>query len=61
MELSEVDLNAARATFRTRNVEACKRGLPACDPSLLTGPEMAMVTTAYQQRRSLKRPAQSKP
>jgi hypothetical protein len=32
-------------------VEACKRGLPACDPSLLTGPEMASVTAAFQQRR----------
>jgi hypothetical protein len=33
-------------------VEACKRGLPACDPSLLTGPEMAAVAVASQQRRA---------
>jgi hypothetical protein len=27
-------------------------GLPACDPSLLTGPEMASVMSAFQQRRN---------
>jgi hypothetical protein len=38
--------------YRTSNVEACKRGLPTCDPSLLTGPEMASVVAYFQQRRS---------
>jgi len=45
-------LNAARSAFHTRNVEGCKRGLPICDPSLLTGPEMAAVSAASQQRRA---------
>ena len=48
--------------FRSRNMEACKRGLPACDPSLLTGPEIALVAIAFQQRHPPKKqPPQSKP
>jgi len=52
LELRDPDLNASRDAFRERNVDACKQGLPACDPSLLTGPEMASVAAAFQQRRS---------
>ena len=52
LALNESDLNANRTAFQLRNLEACKRGLPACDPSQLNGPEMASVTAAFRERRS---------
>jgi hypothetical protein len=61
MDLDEAQLQAVRSAFQVRNLEACKRGLPACDPSLLNGPEMAAVTAAYQQRHNGPRNRESKP
>ena len=51
VELGEADLNTARGAFRTRNVDACKKGLPSCDPTVLNGPEFAEVKASLQQRR----------
>jgi hypothetical protein len=62
LELNEASLHSVRAAFRERNVDACRRGLPTCDPSLLTGPDMASVTAAFQQRRkAATRFSQAKP
>ena len=54
--LEGLDFQILEAEDGEKALEACKRGLPACDPSLLTGPEMATVTAAFQQRRVRVRP-----